>query len=1055
MKKLTKIKLINWHTFVNETIEIKNNALVTGQTGIGKSTLLDAVQYVLTAGDTKFNKAADEHSKRTVETYVRCKISSESKEYLRDGDVTSYIALEFKDEQKDRIDIIGACIEVSKGIKPSKIFFNISNKALSDDMFINNKLIKTLSEFKREEYVEYLSQVGETKKMLKAILGINDNRYFTLLSKALAFKPIDDISEFVYKFLLEEQNINLDSLRDNIDNVRELKNTIEEEENKIKFLEEIEEKHKNYIELDENSLFYTWAKNKIELDDLNQELKEINSKLNSYNSELNIENGNLNNIQENIKSLKESLDSFKKSKEGVNGYNIFNDLKTQIAQLNNEIKNLDNTFKNFNKYLQLELNIDKSFKIGKLKNFDINNYEEAAKKMIDYKNELDKLSRDFQLDLSEYEKRKNEAVEKRDKINSKLDKLYKNQMPYPANVIKLKNEINQKLKENYSNFVEVRPICEYVEIIDEDYRNAIEGYLNTQKFDLVVEPKYFDYAVKVYNDFKDNNDVYGIGIIDTKRLKESEVLENSLYTKIKAKGDFANAYIKRLLGSVICVDKVEDLKNHKISITKSCMFYKNNVVRKINPKNYDECYIGERAQQIQIDKCKEANRQINELLNIINEGINNNTIKIRMIEKSNINEMIRIFEQVKNYLNKTSIKKDKQKDLDLMESNGLLFDINSEIEKKEKKIDNEQELIEKVRQEISDLKYKINSKSNEKDNISEKISTLLQNKIEEGKDYTQKLNNIKGKELNKIELENENKKGKILSDIENLQKNYVQKYSFDEIPNFQNIDKFLKLLYNMRERELIKYKDDCRDLEKKCEISFKEDFISKISGYIENAQDNIRELNRNLKKHKFGSESYEFIFKPSKDNSFGKYYEIITSGRVYNSNNLFDEDLTEKERDSMDELYSLITSTSSDESVRSIIDNYTDYRNYMSYDIKVTNGDDYYYFSKASKEKSGGEIQTPCYVMIAASFDELRKNTIRDDSVGCLVLFDEAFNKMDDIRIDELMKFYNQLNIQLIIATPPDKISSIAPYVDTNLLVSKGNNRTFVTALTKEDFDEL
>ena len=46
LKKLTKIKLINWHLFSNQTIEIKDNTLISGENGSGKSTLLDAMQYL-------------------------------------------------------------------------------------------------------------------------------------------------------------------------------------------------------------------------------------------------------------------------------------------------------------------------------------------------------------------------------------------------------------------------------------------------------------------------------------------------------------------------------------------------------------------------------------------------------------------------------------------------------------------------------------------------------------------------------------------------------------------------------------------------------------------------------------------------------------------------------------------------------------------------------------------------------------------------------------------------------------------------------------------------
>ena len=35
MKKLSRVKLINWHLFQNETIEIKGNLLISGDNGSG------------------------------------------------------------------------------------------------------------------------------------------------------------------------------------------------------------------------------------------------------------------------------------------------------------------------------------------------------------------------------------------------------------------------------------------------------------------------------------------------------------------------------------------------------------------------------------------------------------------------------------------------------------------------------------------------------------------------------------------------------------------------------------------------------------------------------------------------------------------------------------------------------------------------------------------------------------------------------------------------------------------------------------------------------------
>ncbi len=59
MKKLVKIRLINWHYLSNETIIINGNTLLTGPNASGKSTIMDAITFVLTAGDTTFNLAAN------------------------------------------------------------------------------------------------------------------------------------------------------------------------------------------------------------------------------------------------------------------------------------------------------------------------------------------------------------------------------------------------------------------------------------------------------------------------------------------------------------------------------------------------------------------------------------------------------------------------------------------------------------------------------------------------------------------------------------------------------------------------------------------------------------------------------------------------------------------------------------------------------------------------------------------------------------------------------------------------------------------------------------
>ena len=59
MKKLVKVRLINWHYLANETIELNGNTLLTGPNASGKSTIMDAITYVLTAGDTQTKRVRE------------------------------------------------------------------------------------------------------------------------------------------------------------------------------------------------------------------------------------------------------------------------------------------------------------------------------------------------------------------------------------------------------------------------------------------------------------------------------------------------------------------------------------------------------------------------------------------------------------------------------------------------------------------------------------------------------------------------------------------------------------------------------------------------------------------------------------------------------------------------------------------------------------------------------------------------------------------------------------------------------------------------------------
>jgi uncharacterized protein YPO0396 len=158
---------------------------------------------------------------------------------------------------------------------------------------------------------------------------------------------------------------------------------------------------------------------------------------------------------------------------------------------------------------------------------------------------------------------------------------------------------------------------------------------------------------------------------------------------------------------------------------------------------------------------------------------------------------------------------------------------------------------------------------------------------------------------------------------------------------------------------------------------------------------------------------------------------------------LFSQLVDPVERKAAEDLFNRILNSSLDsKELRDICD----YRTYFHYDIRIRETDNLdadgnpvvLSLSKVLKEKSGGESQTPYYVAIAASFYRFYK--ARPENTVRLVIFDEAFNRMDDERIGKILAFYNDLNLQIITSVPPEKIEAIGPYMDRINVISRSGS---------------
>jgi uncharacterized protein YPO0396 len=250
-------------------------------------------------------------------------------------------------------------------------------------------------------------------------------------------------------------------------------------------------------------------------------------------------------------------------------------------------------------------------------------------------------------------------------------------------------------------------------------------------------------------------------------------------------------------------------------------------------------------------------------------------------------------------------------------------------------------------------------------------------------------------------------------------------------------------LKRLETSELPEYCEKIARAYQDAEKEFKDHFISRLNENIEEARESFKEINRILRTLHFGRDQYWFHLEELGERK-GQIEVIRQAAKIPSSEDtLFSQFNDPDEKKAVEDLFNKILNSPLDsKELRDICD----YRTYFQYDIKireldVTDDQDKpvtLSLSKVLKERSGGESQTPYYVAIAASFYRFYKDSPK--TTVRLVIFDEAFSRMDDERIGKILEFYNTLNLQIITSVPPEKIDAIAPYMDRINVISRFNH---------------
>ncbi len=1066
-----------------------------------------------------FNKAANGKGNRSLKGYLLGELGDNEASgfhYIRGNSrFSSYVAIEVYDDEKKNSFTAGCCFDVySENDWKNNKFFLFDGAFPANEFVLGKKpmSINDLRKYMKENYSGGHYDMPESGKRFRELLygklgGLRPERFPSLLKKAVSFNPNDDIEQFISEFVCDkQQEVDITPMQENIRSYKQLEAEANSLASRIKLLEKIVNMHGVWKKNADDETLYHYLIDRASLETSRGELSSAKQKLEELSAQLeqllrDIETGtkrleatrseksafelklsqndqaiSLKEMEHQIDKLKGEIHRIKSEYETVTAsVTLF--LSSWRKGIDSLLKALDENCVVSNDALPSSLlNDTKSLAVdlsGSLSAFHMNdmgenNLVELCKRAEALKNHAIVVFAKLKENQIELSKQK---AELEDEEKSLENGIYK----FPLYVIELKTAIQSRLRAITKRDIDVFVLAEIAEIENDQWRGIIEGYLSSQKYYLIVPNEYYKEAMRVFDSMKSQNQMYRNGIIDTaKLLRKNYIADNgSLADEINTAHSGARAYLDYLLGRVIKCDNRFDLRSFQTAVTDEGLLYKNFVLTSMNPNTMAETTIGGNAIKLKLEAVIKQITEITQQIIIIT-GIKSAHSEIA---KLIINiDIKRITDALCGASSLPELKEtllEKQKSYDAIDR--------SEIEELNRNIHRLEEKIKELNKQNGEQHTTKGEIWNQLKSIEEhdipRISADIQEKssaIEESFDaiWMEETGNLRyerelstrgnpkaikiafPRECNRVE----NAKKEAWEELVELRRSYNDKFKMGLDYKMQGNAEFENLWHELSENQLPGYIQRISGARENAMEEFRENCLSRLQHNIGNAENQLKDLNSVIRSRQFGEDTYKFKVLPKPD--YKQFYDMIMDPMITDGGwTLYSQLFFDKYKTEVDDLFSILTNDggsldASDYERR--VQEYTDYRTYLSFDLVVEKPDGRIeHLSKTMGKKSGGETQTPFYIAVLASFVQLYRIQDKSRNTARIIIFDEAFSKMDGERIIKSIELLRKFKFQVLLSAPPDKIGDIATLVDRNLCVIREDKRTRVVPFDPKHMEGL
>jgi len=1139
--KIKKLITINWANLENREYPLGNLVFVTGETGVGKSTMLDAIQTVMTGAKKNivlYNAGQDEVQNkkrnkeyRTVEGYF---LGEDRFKFARD-ECLSTIALVFESSEKERKKVFTALVSASSSIEirngektptlNSMELFICSGVELSlDELKNENNEVYGHIELKRELSNKYKSEniircngKGDYLNTLYGHLwGQESSNKIRSEKAAKAFtnfihaKPVDNINEFVRQEFLEPKDMKgeieklseairaLDKLEKDSNEVKDavealgivsgkldtllekwFENIVEHykyrfykvvvQKNKIdKRNREYEKSEKKYIKLSKSiqELENKKILNTNSLQELlsNMAGNDVMAQLNRVNQDIEKREEEFSNLKKSFFSTSKKLENHRKGLSTIflhqSNYSI---LCQKLESFYKEIQSFSNNNLSINITIETE-NIEELF--SRLEEIFTNLSFTYSKIMNSetYKLEVENLKNEYKDILVLVSTSSSKLKE----LNFEIENLKQSKAYCPHQIL----TSYQALKNNLPK-ANARMLYEFVELNDESWSEAIEGFLANNRFAIFVDESYEKEAIEFVK--KENlrlKIIQGSKVLKELSYRGKSLDDDSIVNILKITNSIVEAYFISSYGNVLCIETTEELRKAKRGLMIDGKASSNNLMFSCLLK--DKRYVfGEKAREVTLAKLEEEHNVLDSkvnaalgkqgYLNSFNEALRSLEGNAEIFQNSFISPLVKTYSIYHSLIKQKSL-------IDTSDIDG----IHKEIKRLRKEDEN---FDEKIKGNIREL-GSVESFLKGKESILSKAAHELRNReellIQESKNlkeiYSIYKNDAEDIEiyLSKIEesvsLKDERIEPKSLKDIlgniwqsfqtarnnENLNSTkvnlsyfltynelVVNSIQFKELFEFN--DAIQKEVSRLKSSTLFEYIEKIKQAKDNFNTVFINDFCQAIHINIINGEAYINELNRVLKGHKFGDEFYKIIRQKADKElmEYKAYFKTIYENKSsFGTEGLFGEVAQNETAEVQEYLFNLFMDSDDNDRKKELL-RVADYRNYANYDIVQIVDSEEISLSRNGKN-SGGQGETSYYIIRSLNLQaSLKSKESRGNALETAII-DESFLKLNEKRSKEILRYLTDtLNFQVICAMPTKQVGSFLDMESSNYHIVK------------------